>query len=645
MRTVLVFLFVSLSGLYPLLGMSHGENDAPKPRLWTCKYGEFDLPENMIFPGGSKEKLQTISLLFHFIDFGERRILVDVGCDKFFFLGRTAEHFIRPDELLRKNGIAPETITDCLITHHHDDHIGSLASFPDARVYIQAKEAERAKKLLYGRAVTTFDEQLELFGGRMILRRVGGHTSGHSVVEIPLACGQVYVIAGDACYSPDNLVRKIPTASTGNAAESAAFFERYADPKYRILLGHEPTAPFGGNGIREVIHGVEFVEPVRWGGGRRIFAKDPGCRGKACNDIENQKSLILERAQQIMAQPGGKEKIYLEASGNVCEAAVRAYRERPDLFRALAVSDVPATWRGVKGGDVWQYVVEGERMREIVEEGEYVRTLGDVFKTAEGATVDPVSGDLFFSDFMSDEILRWNEADGVRLFKRPAGHVNGMLFRKDGTLLACSMGENELQLLNRDGTVRKVLAKGFGGRDFNGPNDVWERPDGSGWYFTDPFYRWKEWSKYVQPPMDTKQVYYVTANGEVIRVTDDLVEPNGITGTPDGKTLYVADHRGRKCWAYSIDENGRLSDKRLFCDIGFGTDGMTIDADGRLYMTAEDINVWDRNGEKLGVIRIPEFWCGNCCIGGPDKNILYVCGKRGVYSIKLKVRGVRGFAK
>ncbi len=220
-----------------------------------------------------------------------------------------------------------------------------------------------------------------------------------------------------------------------------------------------------------------------------------------------------------------------------------------------------------------------------------------------------------------------------------------MLFRKDGTLLACSMGENELRLLNRDGTVRKVLAKGFGGRDFNGPNDVWERPDGSGWYFTDPFYRWKEWSKYAQPPMDTKQVYYVTANGEVIRVTDDLVEPNGITGTPDGKTLYVADHRGRKCWAYSIDENGRLSDKRLFCDIGFGTDGMTIDADGRLYMTAEDINVWDRNGEKLGVIRIPEFWCGNCCIGGPDKNILYVCGKRGVYLIKLKVRGVRGFAK
>ena len=70
---------------------------------------------------------------------------------------------------------------------------------------------------------------------------------------------------------------------------------------------------------------------------------------------------------------------------------MRAYRERPDLFRALAVSDVPATWRGVKGGDVWQYVVEGERMREIVEEGEYVRTLGDVFKTAEGATVDPVS--------------------------------------------------------------------------------------------------------------------------------------------------------------------------------------------------------------------------------------------------------------
>lgn len=219
------------------------------------------------------------------------------------------------------------------------------------------------KKPLDGREVTTFGEELDLFGGRLILRRIGGHTPGLSVVEVPFACGQVSVIAGDACYSPDNIVRKIPTASTGNAAESAAFFARYADPKYRILLGHEPTAPFGGNGIREVIHGVDFVESPRWGGGRRIFVKDSGCRGETCTDAENQKSRILERARQIMAQPGGDEKIYLEASGNVCEAAARAYRERPDLFRALAVSDVPAAWRGVKGGDTWQYVTKGKRKR------------------------------------------------------------------------------------------------------------------------------------------------------------------------------------------------------------------------------------------------------------------------------------------
>lgn len=74
------------------------------------------------------------------------------------------------------------------------------------------------KKPLDGRAVTTFGEELDLFGGRLILRRIGGHTPGLSVVEVPFACGQVSVIAGDACYSPDNIVRKIPI-SAGTAFE------------------------------------------------------------------------------------------------------------------------------------------------------------------------------------------------------------------------------------------------------------------------------------------------------------------------------------------------------------------------------------------------------------------------------------------
>ena len=76
-------------------------------------------------------------------------------------------------------------------------------------------------------------------------------------------------------------------------------------------------------------------------------------------------------------------------------------------------------------------------------------------------------------------------------------------------------------------------------------------------------------------PQDCQAVYYLDGDGKtLIRVIDDLVQPNGIVGTPDGKTLFVADIGGNKTWPYTINKDGSLGNKTLFCEMG--SDGMTI---------------------------------------------------------------------
>ena len=79
------------------------------------------------------------------------------------------------------------------------------------------------------------------------------------------------------------------------------------------------------------------------------------------------------------------------------------------------------------------------------------------------------------------------------------------------------------------------------------------------------------------------------------QVTDDLKKPNGITGTPDGKRLFVSDIGAGQTWRYDIQPDGTLTNKTLFCALG--SDGMTIDAAGNLYLTGHGVTVFDKTGE------------------------------------------------
>ncbi|MGD0341503.1 MAG: SMP-30/gluconolactonase/LRE family protein [Bacteroidales bacterium] len=280
---------------------------------------------------------------------------------------------------------------------------------------------------------------------------------------------------------------------------------------------------------------------------------------------------------------------------------------------------------------------QDEGISNIIMPGAKLEKIADGFLFTEGPSAD-TKGNVYFTDQPNDRIMVWEKKKGLSVFMQPAGRSNGMSFDNKGNLWTCADNKDQIWKIGPDKKV-EVIVTNYNGKLLNGPNDLWVRPDG-GIYFTDPFYKRSWWDHDIMP-QDKQCVYYLEPDQKtVIRVADDLVKPNGIVGTPDGKTLFVADIEANKTWSYSINSDGSLSNKRLFCEMG--SDGMTIDSEGNLYLTGSGVTIFDKTGTRVGNIRVPESWTANVCFGDKDLKSLYITASKGLYRIRLKVKGTRG---
>ena len=181
-----------------------------------------------------------------------------------------------------------------------------------------------------------------------------------------------------------------------------------------------------------------------------------------------------------------------------------------------------------------------------------------------------------------------------------------------------------------------VLVTNYQGKYLNGPNDVWVAPNGA-MFITDPFYK-RTWWDHTTMALTNEEVFYLSPDRKnLMRVTDDLKKPNGITGTPDGKTLFVADIGAGQTWRYDIQPDGSLTNKTLFC--AKGSDGMTIDEEGDLYITGRGVTVFDKTGKQIEHIDVPEPWTANVSFGGKDHKTLFITASKSFYSIQLRVKG------
>jgi len=266
---------------------------------------------------------------------------------------------------------------------------------------------------------------------------------------------------------------------------------------------------------------------------------------------------------------------------------------------------------------------------DVTSPGAKVEKLAGGFNFTEGPAAD-TQGNIYFTDIPNNRIHKWSLDGKLTTFRENSGGANGLFFDKDGNLLACEGGGKRLVSINPKGEVT-ILAEKYQGKKFNSLNDLWIDPKG-GIYFTDPRYGNRN-----NMEQEGEHVYYLSADRKkLIRVIDDMVRPNGLIGTDDGILLYVADHGGRKTFAYSVNEDGTLSNKKLFAPEG--SDGMTIDSEGNVYLTTNSVVVYNPKGEKIETIRVPER-PANVTFGGKDNQTLFITARTSLYSISMRVKG------
>jgi sugar lactone lactonase YvrE len=265
---------------------------------------------------------------------------------------------------------------------------------------------------------------------------------------------------------------------------------------------------------------------------------------------------------------------------------------------------------------------------ELVQEG-YVFTEGPV------ATAD---GGLYFSDIRVNKTYFLDPGGKIAAVRENTSGANGLALTKDGELLFAEGDGKRITKRNKDGSIA-MLTEGPPGAPLLAPNDLIVDAKG-GIYFTDPGPR---------PVVAGRPtyVYYLPAGAKTPVLVDSAVpRPNGLTLTNDSKTLIVDDTLNPTVYAYDVQPDGSVKNKRALLQLRdipagaeSGADGLAIDRDDRLYITTvTGVQVFDAKGQYLGTIKAGRQ-PANVAFGGPGKQTLYLTAREGLYRVTTLAKG------
>lgn len=255
------------------------------------------------------------------------------------------------------------------------------------------------------------------------------------------------------------------------------------------------------------------------------------------------------------------------------------------------------------------------------------------FGFLEGPVTDR-SGDLYFTDINNNQIWRYTAGGEFEVAIEPSNNANGLTLDLDGSLLICEQNAQRITRREADGSL-SVVADSYDGAPFNSPNDLWVHPDGS-IYFTDPRYRFPE----GPPSQPGEYVYRISPDRQSVEaLVTDIPKPNGIVGTEDGGTLYLASTETLKIYRFDIAADGTLENRIEFADQG--SDGMTLDEFGNVYLTWRGgVSIRNPDGEEIEFIETPQN-PANVGFGGADGRTLYMTARTSLYSLRMNVTASR----
>ena len=270
------------------------------------------------------------------------------------------------------------------------------------------------------------------------------------------------------------------------------------------------------------------------------------------------------------------------------------------------------------------------------------------FQGVEGPVGTP-DGGLYFSDITANRTYRLDTNGNISVWRENTKGTNGQFLLKDGRLLGAESSGPRIIAVTPDGRVAP-LATESRGKPLRSPNDLIADKKG-GIYFTDPAPR----PAPNVAPKEPGNVHYIRPNGEVLLLDDQITRPNGITLSLDEKTLYVDDTEGEYVYAFDVQPDGSVKNKRPFVklhepeqgSLGLRSraDGMGLDSTGRLYVaTASGVQVIDSRGQYLGTIRVPSV-VRNVAFAGPRRQTLYMTAADSLFRVQMKSSGLLARAK
>ena len=330
---------------------------------------------------------------------------------------------------------------------------------------------------------------------------------------------------------------------------------------------------------------------------------------------------------------------------------------------AMVYYGLPAIWSEQVEDTILAEVVRQESVLSVIQTKQTIFEanasliiVSESGRGGEGPAWDPELGVLS----SGNNNVNRRAANGTNSVFREGAGTNGLLFDRDGSLLACEPVLRRVTRTLRDGIVRE-LTSSFNGKAYNTPNDLTTDSRGR-IYFSDPRYGKRDDMQQRNESNETIEgVYRIDRDGSVERVLGREVErANGVLVSADDRFLYVADNcndrlgGARKLWRFDLQSDGSVltSSQKLVHDWGQGRgpDGLKQDVDGNLFVAAGTseskppfepdasqkggIYVFDLSGRLIDFVHVPRDEVTNCAFGGDDLKTLYITGGGTLYSIR-----------